>query len=236
MWALSALETRTMSLSSRLSSLFRTAARSPAVRRGVRDLGRAAVRAVQDRQGTTQETGKRGRGADRPAPSQPPRQVPGSSQGSGPTGQILADRDPARAASISYSPNADDRPDPGEIVWAWVHYEEDLGQGKDRPVLVLAEEPASAGGSDGSGSVLVALMLTSRDRAETGEVITDQHGATWVDIGAGDWDGRGRPSEVRADRLLRLDPSTVRREGGRLGRERFDRVAAAVRELHGWRG
>ena len=116
-------------------------------------------------------------------------------------------------------------------MWAWVHYEEDLSQGKDRPVLVIAEEDASAGGADGTGTVLVALMLTSRDRTEPGATRTDEHGATWVDIGAGDWDRQGRPSEVRADRLLRLVPGSVRREGARLDRERYDRVAEAVRAV-----
>ncbi|WP_316249005.1 hypothetical protein [Brachybacterium sp. Z12] len=43
-------------------------------------------------------------------------------------------------------------------------FEEDLSQGKDRPVLVIAEEDASIGGADGAGEVLIALMLTSRDR------------------------------------------------------------------------
>ena len=42
-------------------------------------------------------------------------------------------------------------------------------------MLVLAEEAASRGGPDGSGRVLVALMMTTRDRAENGEVHTDQH-------------------------------------------------------------
>ena len=141
----------------------------------------------------------------------------------------LADRRPGVPLRPSYDPHEDDRPDPGEIVWAWVHYEEDTTRGKDRPVLVLAEEDAAVGGTDGSGTVLVSLMLTSRDRTEAGATRTDEHGATWVDIGAGDWDRQGRPSEVRADRLLRLSPAAVRREGARLDRERFDRVVAAVR-------
>jgi hypothetical protein len=36
---------------------------------------------------------------------------------------------------------------------------------------------------------------------------------------------------VRADRLLRLVPDAVRREGARLDRERFDRVVTAVRSV-----
>ena len=100
-------------------------------------------------------------------------------------------------------------------------------------MLVVAEEDAAVGGRR-TGPVLVALMLTSRDRTEPGTTAMDEHGATWVDIGSGSWDRQGRPSEVRADRLLRLAPDAVRREGGRLDRARYDRVAAAVREVHGW--
>lgn len=213
-----------MSLTSRLSSLLRSATRSPAVRRAARDLGEAALRATRD-------DGQRRTGlpADGPADG-------AAGSGTGREGApVLADRTVSVPLSIAYAPRDDDDADPGEIVWAWVHYEEDMTQGKDRPVLVIGLEPASAGGTDGTGSVLVALMLTSRDRTPSGGTITDEHGATWVDIGSGDWDRQGRESEVRADRLLRLAPGGVRREGGRLGRDRFERVADAVREVHGWR-
>jgi hypothetical protein len=40
-------------------------------------------------------------------------------------------------ASARYAPELDGEPDPGEVVWAWVPYEDDPGQGKDRPVLLL---------------------------------------------------------------------------------------------------
>lgn len=126
--------------------------------------------------------------------------------------------------AIDYAPVADGRADPGEVVWAWVPYEEDPNRGKDRPVLVLAR----------TGDDLLALMLTSRDH--TGEPRRDDRpGApVWMDVGSGAWDRQGRPSEVRLDRVLRLDESAVRREGAALDRSRFDRVAAAARELHGW--
>ena len=204
------------------SRLLRTASRSPAVRRGVRDLGRAAIRAVrQGSEGDQRPTGGPDRGT---------RVDSGGGEGS----HALSDRRTGGALTLAYAPLADDRPDPGEVVWAWVPYEEDITQGKDRPVLVIAEEDADRGGSDGSGPVLVALMLTSRDRTADGAVATDEHGSTWVDIGSGDWDREGRPSEVRADRLLRLSPAVVRREGGRLDRQRYERVAEAVRDVHGW--
>lgn len=209
-----------MSLLSRLGSVARSLARNPSVRRGARDLGRAAIRSVQEQRGGS------GQGSRQHDGARPESDGRGQAEGG-----ALADRRHGVPLELVYAPRDDDRPDPGEVVWAWVHYEEDLSQGKDRPVLVIAEEDASAGGADGTGTVLVALMLTSRDRTESGATRTDEHGATWVDIGAGDWDRQGRPSEVRADRLLRLAPGSVRREGARLDRERYDRVAEAVRAV-----
>ena len=54
----------------------------------------------------------------------------------------------------TYSPEADGLPDPGEVVWTWVPYEEDPAQGKDRPVVVLSRT------TDG---FLLCLQLTSQD-------------------------------------------------------------------------
>jgi len=118
---------------------------------------------------------------------------------------------------FAYAPRADGSPDPGEVVCAWVAYEDDPAQGKDRPVLVLGRE----------GGRLLALALSSKDHDRD----ADQEAAAgrfWMDVGSGDWDRQGRPSEVRLDRLLRLDPSAVRREGGALDRSRFNAVVAAA--------
>ena len=38
---------------------------------------------------------------------------------------------------IEYSPDLDGDPDPGEVVWTWVPYEDDPNQGKDRPVVII---------------------------------------------------------------------------------------------------
>ncbi len=123
---------------------------------------------------------------------------------------------------MTYAPTPDGRPDPGEIVWTWVPYEEDHRQGKDRPVLVIGRE----------GEWLVALQLTSKDHDRDDEQ-ERRAGRLWVDIGAGDWDRAGRPSEVRVNRLIRVDPSAVRREGAVLPRDRYDAVVSAVRSAHG---
>lgn len=122
---------------------------------------------------------------------------------------------------LSYSPNPDGQPDPGEIVWTWVPYEEDHSQGKDRPVLVVGRD----------GAWLLGLMLTSQDHDRDARDEA-RHGRHWVDIGSGPWDRQGRPSEVRVDRVLRLDPGAVRREGAVLGRRQFEAVAAAVQAVH----
>ncbi|BCT76309.1 hypothetical protein SCMU_21510 [Sinomonas cyclohexanicum] len=121
-------------------------------------------------------------------------------------------------AVIDYRPDPDGTPDPGEIVWTWVPFEEDHGQGKDRPVLIVAQRRTA----------LLCLMLTSKDH--DGRAGADDY----VDIGAGPWDPRRRPSEVRIDRVLQIDPEAVRREGAILERRRFELVAEALRS-RGWR-
>lgn len=124
--------------------------------------------------------------------------------------------------AVSYSPTPDGQADPGEVVWTWVPYEEDAARGKDRPVLVIGTR----------GAELVGLMLTSKDHDRDAEQEARQ-GRHWMDVGAGGWDSRRRPSEVRLDRLIVLDPDRVRREGAALGRDVFDRVVAAARPLLG---
>ena len=122
------------------------------------------------------------------------------------------------AEDWTYEPRADGRPNPGEVVWAWVPYEDDPRRGKDRPVLVVAR----------SGSRLRALPLTSKDhdRDEAQEASRGRH---WMDVGTGAWDRSRRPSEVRLDRLLDLDAAAVRREGAALDRALFEQVVAAAR-------
>jgi hypothetical protein len=119
---------------------------------------------------------------------------------------------------LRYAPETDGLPDPGEVCWAWVPYEEDAQRGKDRPVLII--------GTD--GDQLLALQLTSKDHdRDAGQEASV--GRYWMDVGAGGWDPRHRPSEVRLNRLLRLDPATVRREGAALDEGVFADVMVAAR-------
>ncbi len=131
---------------------------------------------------------------------------------------------PAGPVTIAYSPRADGRPDPGEVVWAWVPYEEDSSRGKDRPILII-------GRREGDSGQLVGLMLTSKDH-DRDAAQEASHGRHWMDIGTGGWDSQRRPSEVRLDRLLEVDSHAVRREGAALDRAIFDRVVAATRTHH----
>jgi hypothetical protein len=52
-----------------------------------------------------------------------------------------------------------------------------------------------------------------------------------MDVGTGGWDSQGRPSEVRLDRLVRLERDGVRREGSALDQTIFDAVVEARRGL-----
>lgn len=120
------------------------------------------------------------------------------------------------APDDSYAPVPDGRPDPGEVVWAWVPYEDDPQQGKDRPVLVIGTE----------GERVHCLVMTSKDH-DRDAAQEARAGRFWMDVGTGAWDPRGRPSEVRLNRLLVLPASTVRREGAALAPEVYAAVLAA---------
>jgi len=75
-------------------------------------------------------------------------------------------------------------------------------------------------------------MLTSKDHDRDANEEA-RRGRFWMDVGTGDWDSQRRPSEVRVDRVLRLDPAEVRREGAALQRSRFDAVVAEMRRHDG---
>jgi hypothetical protein len=138
----------------------------------------------------------------------PRRATGGGSARSAPTGD--------RARRVLYAPDPDGAADPGEIVWAWVPFEEDARRGKDRPLLVVGR----------AGGELLGLMLSSQHKRD-GE-------PGWVAIGSGAWDREGRESFVRLDRVLEVAEHGIRREGAVLSRDRFERVADELRGRYGW--
>lgn len=154
------------------------------------------------------------------------RPVPApSAHGSGNPGGVREfPSTPGAAPQLRYQPERDGEPDPGEVVWGWVPYEEDPNRGKDRPMLIVGRV----------GRDFLAVQLTSRDRAEPGALRMDHDGRTWFDVGTGGWDRQQRPSEARLDRLLVVSESAVRREGAALAKDRFDQVVTALHSVHGW--
>lgn len=124
----------------------------------------------------------------------------------------------AGAATLEYSPDLDGLADPGEIVWAWVPYEEDSERGKDRPLLVVGRHRRA----------LLALMLSSKEP-------DDHERDDWLALGSGRWDRDGRQSYLRLDRVFELDEDDIRREGSVLEPERFGKVVDVLRGRHGWR-
>ena len=110
--------------------------------------------------------------------------------------------------TVEYTPALDGDPDPGDVVWVWVPYEEDPTQGKDRPVVVIGRR----------GDSLVGVPLTTKQHDDEAQ----------VEVGTGDWDPKRRVSYARIWRMLDVDAAEMRREGAVLERDRFDRIITAV--------
>lgn len=178
-------------------------------------VGAAAIAAVAVASILGRSLGKKRRRSDpstRP-PGRPPRPGTPRDQGSRRTypGDFTGNFRPL------YAPKPDGLPDPGEIVWTWVPYEDDHKQGKDRPVLLVGKD----------GTWLLGLMLTSKDH-DRDAADEAKWGRRWMDIGAGPWDRERRPSEVRLDRIIRIHPDDVRREGAVLDERTFREVAESL--------
>lgn len=121
-----------------------------------------------------------------------------------------------RGVRLAYTPSRDGDPDPGEIVWTWVPFEERDGRGKDRPVAIVAA----------SGGDFLAVQLTSRPHDGDRD---------FVALGGGGWDAAGRPSWARIDRVFRVRTGGMRREAASLDVGPYGRLAAALGERYGWR-
>lgn len=114
--------------------------------------------------------------------------------------------------NFEYSPSLDGDADPGEIVWTWVPFEEDHSQGKDRPVLLVGRD----------GEYLLALMMTSKDHNNR-----EHADSNYLDIGSGPWDPQDRASEVKLNRVIRVRPDSMRREGAIMPEDTFRLIERA---------
>ena len=92
---------------------------------------------------------------------------------------------------IEYTPHLDGDPDPGEVVWTWVPFEEDPTLGKDRPVVII--------GRHGE------LPVGRRPDVEAASRDT-------VEVGTGPWDARGGRATPRS---TGCSTSTPPRSGAR---------------------
>lgn len=142
-------------------------------------------------------------GVPNPAPNAPP--YPGDYRG---------------PINAQYEPVLDGDADPGEVVWGWVPFEDDPTRGKDRPVLVIGRD----------GQWVLALQLTTADHRRDYKQEANE-GRYWTDIGVGPWDKSGRNNDVRVNRVIRLDPFAIRREGAIMEPDLFYRVIAAMGQV-----
>jgi hypothetical protein len=117
---------------------------------------------------------------------------------------------PSDGIVYAYEPHRDGDADPGEVVWGWVPFEDDPSQGKDRPIVVVGTW----------GSDLCGVPLTSKPRPDDPDRMA---------VGTGEWDRERRTSYACLDRVMRLDPHAVRREGSALERDRFTALVDALR-------
>ena len=165
-------------------------------------------RGDESRQRESHQGEARTSGSSAPRPSAPKPSAPatGASNGSDYPGDY---RD---MINFEYSPSLDGDADPGEIVWTWVPFEEDHSQGKDRPVLLVGRD----------GEYLLALMMTSKDHNNR-----EHADPNYLDLGSGPWDPQGRASEVKLNRVIRVRPDAMRREGAIMPEDTFRLIERA---------
>jgi predicted ABC-type ATPase len=116
---------------------------------------------------------------------------------------------------VTYDPDyPDGGPDPGEVVWAKVPFEDDPTQSKDRPVLIIGRVEGS--------TRLAAVQLTSQIKGRGWE----------LPIGSGSWDRSGKPSAINMGRIIQVGAKNYRREGSKFDEKKFDAVIGRLAAFH----
>lgn len=168
----------------------------------------------ESRQGEARTSGS---SAPKPSASKPSSANSTAPKPSAPASTVASDGsdypgDYRDMINFEYSPSLDGDADPGEIVWTWVPFEEDHSQGKDRPVILVGRD----------GEYLLALMMTSKDHNNR-----EHADSNYLDIGSGPWDPQGRASEVKLNRVIRVRPDAMRREGAIMPEDTFRLIERA---------
>lgn len=168
----------------------------------------------ESRKGESRQGEARTSGSSAPKPSapKPSASTRSASTASASAGSDYHPGDYRGMIDFEYSPSLDGDADPGEIVWTWVPFEEDHSQGKDRPVLLVGRD----------GEYLLALMMTSKDHNNR-----EHADSNYLDIGSGPWDPQGRASEVKLNRVIRVRPDAMRREGAIMPEDTFRLIERA---------
>ena len=174
----------------------------------------------ESRQGEARTSGS---SAPKPSASKPSSVKSSAPKPSAPASTVASDGsdypgDYRDMINFEYSPSLDGDADPGEIVWTWVPFEEDHSQGKDRPVLLVGRD----------GEYLLALMMTSKDHNNR-----EHADPNYLDIGSGPWDPQGRASEVKLNRVIRVRPDSMRREGAIMPEDTFRLIERAWTRRNG---
>ena len=175
-------------------------------------------RGDESRQGEARTSGSSAPKPSAPKPSASTRSASTTSALTGASGGLDYPGDYRDMINFEYSPSLDGDADPGEIVWTWVPFEEDHSQGKDRPVLLVGRD----------GEYLLALMMTSKDHNNR-----EHADSNYLDIGSGPWDPQGRASEVKLNRVIRVRPDAMRREGAIMPEDTFRLIERAWTRRNG---
>lgn len=120
------------------------------------------------------------------------------------------------ARPIFYAPDMDGQADPGEVVWIWAPTDGVSNPPRERAMVVVGR----------TRSTILGLLISCNPEHRGDD--------SWIDIGAGGWDERGRQSWVRLDRILEVSELGTRRQGTVVPRGRFERLANRLRNDFSW--
>lgn len=116
---------------------------------------------------------------------------------------------------IIYAPDMDGQVDPGEVVWYRVVRAKDA-EPELRACLIVGR----------NAHTLLGMIISSNPE--------HRNDNNWIPVGTGLWDPRGNKCWVRVDKIVEIPEARIQRRGVSMPERRYDRIAAELRNLHGW--